>query len=417
VKRRVLRAPNVRAWVELWRQRAAGFGKSRIGFCVRRAPIAFLLIGVVFYPSLSKAASAISLAGIDFHKLCRETAHVPLVQAAVNPAYINVWSEQESRRAGRYEQYSFKTQRIDVRVEHDVSLYHGLIHRTLDLIGESQWKHRDFGPHEDQEHWLIYYTLETHWPGLQRAQGAEPSLSMLGFATDYWRLHGERYGEIADKATALAKKSWCAVNLPGLEVQQIRLPAVTPEKPVVARVVPVQPAPEPAPAPIARMSEPVMPSSTPAAAEVASLPPVAPPSLEAIEPPMPPAPQAAASPPQVQARVQQPSSPLKQALPNSLAVEPIWVMSEFLSVPPTPMSQRPSSDSVWSSSPDQSAPPVPQPVAQRPDAEQPPQPAAPWSPAQSIWATPAEREAAAALPTQASSAPTPSRTGSAGNRR
>lgn len=278
-----------------------------------------------------------------------------MVQAAIDPAYINVWSEQESRQARRYEQYSFKTQRIDVRVEHDISLYHGLIHRTLDLIGESQWKHRDFGPHEDQEHWLIYYTLESHWPGLQRAQGSEPTSATLVYAAEYWRQYAARYAEIVAKASTLAELSWCALNMPALEAVQKQPPApVRPQ--VVARAVPSQPLPEPVPPPATQAAQP---------------------NPKAIEPP-----------PVVQ-------SPAKPSLPASLASQPIWVMSEFLSTTPAaPPRQRPS-ESIWATSPDQPSPSLAQPVTP-PATQQATQPASPWSPAQSIWATPAERSLAAA---------------------
>lgn len=411
MKRSAVRAhQRMRAIVQGWRQGATEFSKVRIGFFVRQAPVAFLLIGfVVVHPSLSNAASAISLAGVDYYKLCRDTAHVPLVQAAIDPAHINVWSEPESRRAGRYEQYSFKTQRIDVRVEHDVSLYHGLIHRTLDLIGESQWKHRDFAPQEDQEHWLIYHTLELYWPGLQRVQGGEPSVAMLAFAGQYWRQYAARYAEIAAKAATLAELSWCALNMPMLEAMQMRSPAPARQQAFVVRAVP-PPAAEPVPEPVsvARVSEAVASPAVAAAAEMAALPPAAPPSLEAIEPQPQPRSQSQPTAPQpaAQTRVQQQSQPLKQPLPERLAMEPIWVMSEFLSISPVAPAQRPSSDALWATSADQSAPPVPQSVVPQQVVEPASQqPAAPWTPAQSIWATPAERAAAADAQPQASTAP------------
>jgi len=159
------------------------------------------------------AESALRLSGIDYERLCRETQDVPLVYAAIDPARINVWSTQESRRAGRYEQYSFASGRIDVREGHEMSLYHGLIHRTLDLIGESSWKYRDLRPHEDHEHWLIYFTLETHWPGEQWRQGAEPNPSTLSFAMEYWSLRASTYRRINAKAAVLAAESWCAINV------------------------------------------------------------------------------------------------------------------------------------------------------------------------------------------------------------
>ncbi len=159
------------------------------------------------------AESALRLSGIDYERLCRETQDVPLVYAAIDPTRINVWSAQESRRAGRYEQYSFATGRIDVREGHEMSLYHGLIHRTLDLIGESGWKYRDLRPREDHEHWLIYYTLETHWPGEQWRQGGEPNPQTLSFAMEYWTLHASTYRRINAKAAALAAESWCAINV------------------------------------------------------------------------------------------------------------------------------------------------------------------------------------------------------------
>lgn len=164
-------------------------------------------------PATRAADSRLSLSGIDYVQLCRDTERSPLVYAAIDPASINIWTEQESRRAGRYEQYSFGTKKIDVRTGDDISLYHGLIHRTLDLIGESGWKYRDLPPQEDYEHWLIYHTLEAHWPGAQRRQGGEPNAATLAFAIEYWTLHRSIYREIVAKATTLAAESWCAINV------------------------------------------------------------------------------------------------------------------------------------------------------------------------------------------------------------
>ena len=145
----------------------------------------------------------------DYPRLCRETASVPLVQAAIDPRAINIWSERESRRAGRFEQYSFGNRRIDVRLNDQTSLFHGLIHRTLDLIGESMWKYRNLAPESDYEHWLIYYTLEMHWPGAQRRQ-REPSMAALRQAIAYWSARPEEYARLNAKAAALAATSWCA---------------------------------------------------------------------------------------------------------------------------------------------------------------------------------------------------------------
>jgi hypothetical protein len=145
----------------------------------------------------------------DYPHLCRATAAVPLVQAAIDPRAINIWSQRESRRAGRWEQYSFRSRRIDVRLNDEISLFHGLIHRALDLIGESMWKYHDLSPEADYEHWLIYYTLELHWPGAQRRQG-EPSAARLRQAIEYWSARPEEYARLNAKAAALASTSWCA---------------------------------------------------------------------------------------------------------------------------------------------------------------------------------------------------------------
>lgn len=177
-----------------------------------------LVLGVALAGLLLPGAShsAPQFSDVDYERICRQTAHVPLVQAAIDPAFINVWTERQSRRAGRYEQYSYGSRRIDVRPGDDISLYHGLIHRTLDLIGESMWKYRDFSPDEDREHWLIYYTLEAHWPGAQRRQG-EPSRTALRLAAEYWGAHGADYERINAKAAALATVSWCAANVPSVQ--------------------------------------------------------------------------------------------------------------------------------------------------------------------------------------------------------
>jgi len=254
------------------------------------ASIAVSFIGFLAFSSGARGASVISLAGIDYQKLCRDTAHVPLVQAAIRPGFINVWTEQESRRAGRYEQYSFRTQRIDVRVEHDISLYHGLIHRTLDLIGESQWRHRDFEPHEDYEHWLIYHTLETHWPGVQRRQGNEPTFAVLTLAGAYWSEHSVRYAEIVAKASALAQKSWCATSQKLLEVEAA--PAKSPAPQVeqtsrsVASIVSATPAAR-AVQPLKREADTVEPTmALPPALELKKpAAPAAPPDLSSIAAP------------------------------------------------------------------------------------------------------------------------------------
>lgn len=171
---------------------------------------ALAMTGLTFGAAIAtKAQTYAPPAGYDYPRLCRETAHVPLVQAAIDPRYINIWSERQSRRAGRFEQYSFGSRRIDVRLHDETSLFHGLIHRTLDLIGESLWKYRDLAPEEDYEHWLIYYTLEMHWPGAQRRQ-REPSLAKLRLAAEYWSARPEEYARLTAKAAALAADSWCA---------------------------------------------------------------------------------------------------------------------------------------------------------------------------------------------------------------
>jgi len=266
-------------------------------------------------------AATVSPAGIDYHQLCRDTRHVPLVQAAIDPAYINVWSMQESESAGRFEQYSFASRRIDVRAGHEISLYHGLIHRTLDLIGESEWKHRDLLPHEDREHWLIYYTLETHWPGAQWRQGREPSQATLLHASQYWRQYAARYAEIAAKAATLAGKSWCATNGKTIEANTTRPPAsqsaLPQAKPKLARAtpsaveaMPSTPSPKPAPEPPSQVQpEPLPPSRSTARPQ---------PTLQ-----------------------------------NGLGAEPIWVRSEFLAAPSAqPAPARPSRwESEWASSP------------------------------------------------------------------
>lgn len=146
----------------------------------------------------------------DYSRLCRETANVPLVQAAIDPRYIDLWTERQSRRAGRYEQYSYRSRRIDVRAHDEISLFHGLIHRTLDLIGESRLKYASARPDEDVEHWLIYYTLETHWPGEQWRSGREPSRQALQQAEAFWSIHQAEYARINVKASQLAAHSWCA---------------------------------------------------------------------------------------------------------------------------------------------------------------------------------------------------------------
>ncbi len=149
----------------------------------------------------------------DYVRLCRDTAHVPLVQAAIDPRYINLWTERQSRQAGRYEQYSYGSRRIDVRAEDEISLFHGLIHRTLDLIGESRLKYASARPEDDVEHWLIYYTLETNWPGEQRRNGREPSRQVLRQAVEFWTNQEAEYVRINMKAAQTAAHSWCAVLL------------------------------------------------------------------------------------------------------------------------------------------------------------------------------------------------------------
>ncbi|MGE0660885.1 MAG: hypothetical protein AB7F36_12790 [Reyranellaceae bacterium] len=149
----------------------------------------------------------------DYPRMCRETAHVPLVQAAIDPRYIDLWTERQSRQAGRYEQYSYRSRRIDVRAHDEISLFHGLIHRTLDLIGESRLKYASARSDEDVEHWLIYHTLETHWPGEQWRSGREPSRQALRQAEDFWTSHQAEYARISLKASQLAAHSWCAALL------------------------------------------------------------------------------------------------------------------------------------------------------------------------------------------------------------
>jgi hypothetical protein len=293
-------------------RRNRAIGSLRI---VKRAGLSFLLLVAAICAAQPGAAATISLAGIDYHRLCRDTEHVPLVQAAIDPAYINVWSIEESQRAGRFEQYSFVSQRVDVRAEHEISLYHGLIHRTLDVIGESEWKHRDLQPHEDREHWLIYHTLETHWPGAQRRQGREPSPATLLHAGEYWRQHAARYAEIVAKATTLAGKSWCAANSQTREAQATIPPAPLPRaKSQLARLTP---------SPV----EAVPPSPTSKPAPQVQPTPALPPSRSTARP--------------------------HPGAADTLSVEPIWVMSEFLDVPSAHQGPRPVSpwESQWASSP------------------------------------------------------------------
>lgn len=170
----------------------------------------FAAMGFVLLSAFGAASAAHAQTfAFDYSRLCRATAAAPLVQAAIDPKAINIWSERQSRRAGRWEQYSFGSRRIDVRMNDETSLFHGLIHRTLDLIGESMWKYRDLSPDADYEHWLIYYTLELHWPGAQRRQG-EPSAAKLRRAMIYWSARPEEYARLNAKAAALASTSWCA---------------------------------------------------------------------------------------------------------------------------------------------------------------------------------------------------------------
>jgi hypothetical protein len=327
-----------------------------------------LLIGFLTHLPTAKAASAISLAGIDFEQLCRDTAHVPLVQAAIHPAYINVWSVQESREHRRYEQYTFRTQRIDVRVEHDISLYHGLIHRTLDLIGESQWKYRDLPAQEDYEHWLIYHTLELHWPGMQRRHGNEPTRTILSIASEYWLQYAERYAEIETKAAALARKSWCATNKAILEVNAAPPRPAPPEQranPLLlqvaqaARELPGQVrTPRPLPAP---PSAPLTPSQETQPEKAAA-------QTRAEQPPGPPG-------PVHQAQPQQFHSPAA-----SLAAEPIGIASEFAAVR-RPAEDTPQAQAQQAELPAQPASterPTPTPDASRTGA---PVPGAPKQPA------------------------------------
>ncbi len=168
---------------------------------------ALALLASIGTPQLAQAQAF----PFDYPHLCRATAAAPLVQAAIDPKTINIWTEHQARRAGRWEQYSFGSRRIDVRLNDEISLFHGLIHRTLDLIGESMWKYQDLSPQADYEHWLIYYTLELHWPGAQRRQG-EPSAAKLRRAIDYWSARPEEYARLNAKAAALASTSWCALQ-------------------------------------------------------------------------------------------------------------------------------------------------------------------------------------------------------------
>lgn len=181
-----------------------------------------LMLGAI---AATKAQTYAPPPGFDYPRLCRETAHVPLVQAAIDPRFINIWSERQSRRAGRFEQYSFGSRRIDVRAHDETSLFHGLIHRTLDLIDESMWKYQDLAPDQDYEHWLIYYTLELHWPGTQRRQ-REPSYAALRRAAEYWSARPDEYARINAKAAALASTSWCALHAP----QAVALLSITPSQ-------------------------------------------------------------------------------------------------------------------------------------------------------------------------------------------
>ena len=181
--------------------------RGLIGFATLTATLLAIAL-----PSHVGAAHNEAMSPFDYARLCRMTAHVPLVQAGIDPRYIALWSRRESRQAGRYEQYSYGTRRIDVRAHDEISLFHGLIHRTLDLIGESQLKYADAAPHEDHEHWLIYYTLETHWPGEQWRQGREPSRAALRHAAAFWTQNVAEYERIQRKAHETARHSWCATH-------------------------------------------------------------------------------------------------------------------------------------------------------------------------------------------------------------
>ena len=185
-------------------------------FLCRTFPAVCLTIAIAAVAMQRAAAASLESTNswpFDYSRLCRETAHVPLVQAAIDPRYIDLWTERQSRQAGRYEQYSYRSRRIDVRAHDEISLLHGLIHRTLDLIGESRLKYASARPDDDVEHWLIYHTLETYWPGEQWRSGREPSRQALRQAEAYWTDHQAEYLRISRKASQLAAHSWCAALL------------------------------------------------------------------------------------------------------------------------------------------------------------------------------------------------------------
>jgi hypothetical protein len=140
---------------------------------------------------------------------CRATAHSPLVQLGIDPGYIKImphrWRYQDRYRIGEY----FSRSTMIWTTDHPEPLRHEAIHRGLALAGFDQDFNTHSGMFRDDEHSLVYYTLDRDFPGLQ-AHRIHPELRRRAKARWETAEYQARLREIETKAAAT--DSWCKRN-------------------------------------------------------------------------------------------------------------------------------------------------------------------------------------------------------------
>lgn len=137
---------------------------------------------------------------------CERVKHSPLVMAGLDPTFITLasrhWTRDGARRIGDYSARSTNVQSID----HPEPLYHELIHRGLDMVGERFWSPAGFGSGDTLEHSLIYYVLDRDFPGLQEGR---IHATKRRWARERWEQPEWRAKLAAIEAKARAVATWC----------------------------------------------------------------------------------------------------------------------------------------------------------------------------------------------------------------
>jgi len=136
---------------------------------------------------------------------CAATAHSPLVQLGIDPTRTTIRARTWITRTGIHRMGEFDAITMRVwSIDHREPLYHEYLHRGLRLAGE-RWSTFG-GTFRDEEHQLIYYTLDRDFPGLQ-AHRVAPQRRQ--WAKDRWTRpeYQARLAEIEKRARAIG--GWC----------------------------------------------------------------------------------------------------------------------------------------------------------------------------------------------------------------